>query len=421
MTKKNQPKEINAEQFIDQYFKKIGVGGSVKPEQFWKFFTKKFGKTADEFGNIINARENGKKVDPYNLKNQNIEFANAIAAQFDAAKLRSTALWFLQEQFELKDKMVLEVGCDNGILICMFATLFPDTRFTGIDPCEPAIKIARERAKYLGLTNIEFQVATLDTLVEESNKTTFDLILSVTVFHEILADGLFDSSKTIMSDSNLTFSIEEADNEFMPNCVEISDLNVLVQILSADGKFISVDRWGTRNDLLKWIRLNEKVGLCCSLPSSNMIKFKSIPGQSEILPLTVFYKGSKAPLLACDILSFEAYPGFIDTTAYHLIEDKMVAEMIYSALTKEEIYFHECIYNDRSGTERLTMGVANGLGYVYTTATTGFRRLVLIPSAVLYEKVNEMDEARGHAEKVASVKYHWGDPNLLSRLNIPLN
>ena len=139
--------------------------------------------------------------------------------------------------------MVLEVGCDNGILICMFATLFPDTRFTGIDPCEPAIKIALERAKYLGLTNIEFKVATLDTLVEESNKTTFDLILSVTVFHEILADGLFDSSKTIMSDSNLTFSIEEADNEFMPNCVEISDLKVLAQILSADGKFISVDRW----------------------------------------------------------------------------------------------------------------------------------------------------------------------------------
>jgi SAM-dependent methyltransferase len=421
MTKNNQSKEITAEQFIDQYFKKIGVGGYVKPEQFWRLLTKKFGKLADEFGDCVEARENGQKVDPYVLKNQTVEFANAIAAQFDVAKLRSTALWFLREQFQLNNKMVLEVGCDTGILLCMIATLFPNTKFTGIDPCEPAIKIARERAKYLELANIEFQVATLDTFVDESNQNIFDLILSVTVFHELLADGLFDLSKTIMSDSNSTFSIEEADDEFIFKCVEINDLKFLTQLLSADGKCISVDRWGTQYDLLKWIRLNEKVGLCCSMSSSNMIRFKGSSGQPEILPLTVFYKGSKAPLLACDVLSFKAYPGFVDVTAYHLIEDMMVAEMIYGALTKEEIYFHECVYNDGSGTERLTMGVANGLGYVYTTATTGFRRLALIPSAVLYEKAHEMDEARGHAEKVASVKYHWGDPNLLSRLNIPLN
>ena len=421
MTKNHQSKEITAENFIDQYFKKIGVGGSVKPEQFWRLLTKKFGKLADEFGDCVNARENGQKVDPYVLKNQTVEFANAIAAQFDVAKLRSTALWFIREQFKLNDKMVLEIGCDNGILLCLIATLFPDTKFIGIDPCEPAIKIARERAKFLELTNIEFQVASLDTFVEESNQTVFDLILSVTVFHELLTDHIFDSSKKIKSDSNSIFSIEEADNEFIPKCVEINDLNVLTQKLSADGKFISIDRWGTQYDLLKWIRLNEKVGLCCSIPSSNMIRFKGISGQSEILPLTVFFKGSKAPLLACDVLSFKAYPGFVDLTAYHLIEDMMIAEMIYSALAKEEIYFHECVYNDGSGTERLTMGVANGLGYVYTTATTGFRRLVLIPSAVLYEKAHEMNEARGHAEKAGSVKYHWGDPNLLSRLNIPLS
>jgi hypothetical protein len=303
----------------------------------------------------------------------------------------------------------------------MIASLFPDAKFIGIDPCGPAIKIALDRAKVLQLTNIEFQVATLDTFAGESNQTIFDLILSVTVFHELLADGLFDTSKTIMSDSNSAFSIEEADNEFMPKCVEINDLKVLTQLLSADGKFISIDRWATQYDLLRWIRLNEKVGLCCSIPSSNMIRFKGSSGQPEILPLTAFYKGSRVPLLACDVLSFKAYPGFVDVTAYHLIEDMMVAEMIYGALTKEEVYFHECVYNDGSGTERLTMGVANGLGYVYTTATTGFRRLVLIPSAVLYEKAHEMDEARGHAEDVASVKHHWGDPNLLSRLNIQLN
>ena len=87
MAKNNQTKEITAEQFIDQYFKKIGVGGSVKQEQFWRLLTKKFGKLADEFGDCVEAREKGQKADPYVLKNQNIEFANAIAAQFDAATI----------------------------------------------------------------------------------------------------------------------------------------------------------------------------------------------------------------------------------------------------------------------------------------------------------------------------------------------
>jgi len=34
MTKNTQPKEITVEQFVDEFFKKIGIGGSVKPEQF---------------------------------------------------------------------------------------------------------------------------------------------------------------------------------------------------------------------------------------------------------------------------------------------------------------------------------------------------------------------------------------------------
>ena len=39
---------------------------------------------ADEFGDCVEARENGLKVDPYVLKNQTIEFANAIRARGQA-------------------------------------------------------------------------------------------------------------------------------------------------------------------------------------------------------------------------------------------------------------------------------------------------------------------------------------------------
>jgi hypothetical protein len=88
-------------------------------------------------------------------------------------------------------------------------------------------------------------------------------------------------------------------------------------------------------------------------------------------------------------------------------------------VTRESIQVK--LIRDGSGSERLIVGVANGLGYVYTTASSGFRHLALIPSALLYEKAHKMNEARGHREQAASVKYHWGDSKLLARLTMPLD
>ena len=89
--------EISPSQYIDQFFKRCGLGGQQKGEIFWRVLEKKFGSLAIQLGDCINARENGLESDPYPIKNASFDFANAVASQYDAAKLKSVAIWLLQE------------------------------------------------------------------------------------------------------------------------------------------------------------------------------------------------------------------------------------------------------------------------------------------------------------------------------------
>ncbi len=421
MNSKPTTEAVSPQKYVELFFKKLGIGNSVRPDQFWKLLKKRYGNAADQFGDCIAARERGESVNPYTLKNQSIDFANAVAAQFDSAKLRSVAIWFFQEGFQLKDKKVLEIGCDNGILLCLLAEVFRDTTFIGIDPCEPAIRLAQERATALGLSNVEFRVGSAETESRSEGYGHFDFILSVTVFHEILAGGLIDNAESIMADSKGYFSIEELDQNFRVPAADIPSLVAVHSLLLDDGKFVSVDRWGGQSSLLKWIRLNESIGLNCSLGASIILQYKLGSGESEELPLTVFSKDSPGPARACDILSFRSYPAFGQNKLLHKIEDVRLAEIFYEAMDKQELYFHELVYRNGSGILRTHMGVAKGLGYIYTSTSVGFRELIIIPSALIYEYTQQLIDARVGAERYAEVRHTWGDAALISKLSIDPN
>ena len=54
---------------------------------------------------------------------------------------------------------VVDVGCGGGVALLSLARAFPASRFTGIDPSEYAIEIARERTVEAGVENAEWRVA----------------------------------------------------------------------------------------------------------------------------------------------------------------------------------------------------------------------------------------------------------------------
>lgn len=408
----------NQNQLISNFLRKTGLEKSVKPEVFWKKLVKRFGKSAENLGEAIAARENGLKVDVYTMKNQSLDFANAVASQFDSQKLRAVAAWYLSNLSLVSGATVLELGCDNGIFLCLLASIYPDTKFLGIDPCEEAIKLAKERADLHGLKNIEFKTHSITSFAKSNDASVFEIIFSITLFHEILDNGGIGKRETIMSESLKCFSIEEIDNNFSAKIIEVDELIAVSNLIHDDGIFISVDRWSAATETLKWVRLNEKAGLNFDHAASSLIKFEDMAGSSQILPLTVFSKIEKPRLQASEILSFLAYLDFREARTLSVIENMKIAEIIYGSLNREEIYFQEQIYHNDSGTMHIEIGLAGGLGYIYETATTGFRKLTLVPSIALDEKVNELLEKRRDIERYAELNIRWGRAGTLERLSV---
>src|SRR5689334_20541432 len=76
---------------------------------------------------------------------------------------------------------VLELGCGNGSNLIAQAFLSPQAKFVGVDLAQTHIEIAKDSAKKLDLTNVEFrQMDLMDMSVDEFGQ-----------FDYITAHGLF--------------------------------------------------------------------------------------------------------------------------------------------------------------------------------------------------------------------------------------
>ena len=79
---------------------------------------------------------------------------------------------------------VLDVGCGRGRILHRLATLFPASRFTGIDLSEEAIAYARAEATRQGLDNVEFVVADLSDFDTTAEPGAFDCITTFDAVHD---------------------------------------------------------------------------------------------------------------------------------------------------------------------------------------------------------------------------------------------
>lgn len=412
--------QISLSQYIDQFFKRCGLGGQQKGEIFWRVLEKKFGPLAIQLGDCISARENGLESDPYPIKNASLDFANAVASQYDAAKLKAVAIWLLQEG--IVSGKVLEVGCDNGILLCLLAEAYPDISFVGIDPSEPAIEIAKMRASQLNISNIDFKCLPLKGGIADEIGDEFNLVFSVAVFHELLDRDLLGYSHGLTIDEGDSgFSIEDFDLSFSKQVKKVEELLEINNLLAANGFFISVDRWPDYSRTLRWIRLAENANLMISMKRSSLIDYKNVDGKSESLPATVFNKNNEevsSHVLAADVLALHSYKDFLKNGSLNIIEDTSIAELVFGSLNHQELLSIVACYKNGSGTEKVFVGTSGGLSYVYTTTSRKYRRLVLLPSICLHEQVNLLLELIAARKEMCDVDITLGDSNLFAIVGI---
>lgn len=145
---------------------------------------------------------------------------------------------------------VLDIGCGRGRAINLMGKAFSRSEFTGCDISHEEISSAKEEAKNMGLTNVQFEIKDA-LLVEELGK--FDLITAFDTIHDQVQptkvlkainaslnnDGFF-----LMQDIAASSKVEKnIDSLLAPTLYTISTMHCMSVSLAFDGEGLGT-MWG---------------------------------------------------------------------------------------------------------------------------------------------------------------------------------
>ena len=145
---------------------------------------------------------------------------------------------------------VLDIGCGRGRAINLMGKAFSRSEFTGCDISHEGISSAKEEAKNMGLTNVQFEIKDA-LLVEELGK--FDLITAFDTIHDQVQppkvrkainaslnnDGFF-----LMQDIAASSKVENnIDSILAPTLYAISTMHCMSVSLAFDGEGLGT-MWG---------------------------------------------------------------------------------------------------------------------------------------------------------------------------------
>jgi len=156
---------------------------------------------------------------------------------------------------EINDKLsngikVLDIGCGRGHAINLMGKAFPKSKFTGCDISREGISSAKEEAKNLGLTNVQFEIKDA-LLIEELGK--FDLITAFDTIHDqtqptkvlkAINASLNNAGFFLMQDIAASSNVEKnIDNLLAPALYTISTMHCMSVSLAFNGEGLGT-MWG---------------------------------------------------------------------------------------------------------------------------------------------------------------------------------
>lgn len=288
MTGKNrcEPHSVSVETLVESYLGTVGIGESQDGKVFRERLGKTHGPIGEQVAAAVSAREAGEDVNVYVLKNRTLRLSLDVTSQYCSQMYREFMSWFLRQTFT-PPQCVLDVGCDNGVLTCFFATQYPEAEVVGVDRCAEGIACARELGRRLNLANVRFEIRDLLTLDSVFPDEFFDLIISSTVFHEVLEipdpDNVPGPTRTTTVGGEDSRSVRAA-----------TDLARLLRL--GRGVWVSVERWPDAARLAWWMRVLNQAGLGIVADQSTLLTFSNMDGEQEALPIVVAARHRWTPI-----------------------------------------------------------------------------------------------------------------------------
>jgi len=145
---------------------------------------------------------------------------------------------------------VLDIGCGRGRAANLMGKAFSRSKFTGCDISNEGILSAKEEAKNMGLTNVQFEIKDA-LLVEELGK--FDLITAFDTIHDqaqptkvlnAINASLHNDGFFLMQDIAASSKVEKnIDSLLAPTLYTISTMHCMSVSLAFDGEGLGT-MWG---------------------------------------------------------------------------------------------------------------------------------------------------------------------------------
>lgn len=263
---------------VSSTLKKIGLR-QIKHKPYIAQMEKRFGQEAIHFLNLADRKAADSSVDLYSAKNQDLDMSLLISSSQFYSNHAALLTWLLKQDFGDADKVV-DLGCENGVLTCAMALLWPEKNVVGIDINSDAIEMARRLAHRHSISNVEFiegDISQPKNIEEIANADTY---LAAWLTHECLP-VMWKKSGEDADKGRKTFSISDITPELGDGEMPLESIRSL---LSDRSKLITVNRFPRFEQSLSFHRAAEKAGLQIKFPDYDVLTVDNESG-TESFPI----------------------------------------------------------------------------------------------------------------------------------------
>lgn len=254
---------------------------------------------------------------------------------------------------------ILELGSGAGVVACFLAQKYPEKTVVGVDLLPAVVQTAQKLAQLLGLTNIEFHQAEIQSLHLEQ---TFGCILSVALREE-MSSGRQGSFGYFSAIAELPQALTTVSSP-LSQCV--------AEHLAADGLYISLERCHDVASIASWVGELQSVGVSPDLERSTMLVFSGVLTGPEKMPL-LFSVHADARVDAESLLQWRMN-GSNETQS----DELAVESRVYSQRAWRVVKAMEFGIRDELGdaAARVYLLECDREGLVYFTTNRGAREIV---------------------------------------------
>ena len=376
------------EKKVRDYLSGVGIRKHKSWPVFHKKMSSKFGRLWQHFDGIVDDRQSGNNTDPYEIKNDSLDFSIAIAEQYYSDFYVHFLAWLEREQIP-EPQRVLDIGCENGILTTYFAKTWPEAEVIGIDKNAKALQVAKELSERASISNVQYRQMEVSEISRQV-LGPFDLVFSSVVMHEALGDA---PENCLYFSFPSFWRVQDVIPDKFP-ATTTSTLGKIQGLLAQnDARFITVDRVTGTENLLWWYKCLEASGFDISLARSYALEWKHFNPDSptETFSVTVCLPGREEfrpvePGEALSMLSFRELGN-----KPHSYEGPL-AEALYGSLAPQRLLaFANFDYRDGSGMMRMEVSSLHGIAVSYQTTDKGYRKLEIRPRLAVAELVRLLD------------------------------